>query len=226
MEHPDKYPRTFHWPTSPGVMSDDKVHRNVDRLIGVPVSITEKMDGSNVTLCNGEVYARSTATPSQHAWHGMVRKHHAWKTCDLGPDYKICGEDMYAIHSIEYDGFREDETFRVFNILYKDEWLSFDDRVALCQQLNLKMAPIWIAGANFDRQRDLDKWLENNLKRGSHHGPVAEGFVVQLMDSFHKDDFSNCVAKYVRAGHVQTDQHWSRNWQPCRLLRPSTDFHG
>src|SRR3546814_21060292 len=75
--------KTLHWPTSPGVQSDDKIHRDIDRLIGVPVSITEKMDGSNVTLCNGEVYARSTIVPSAHAWHGMVRKHHAWTTRDL-----------------------------------------------------------------------------------------------------------------------------------------------
>lgn len=225
MEHPDKYPRTLHWPTSPGVQSDDKIHRNIDRLIGVPVSITEKMDGSNVTLCNGEVYARSTAVPSQHAWHGMVRKHHAWKTQQLGPDYKICGEDMYAIHSIEYDGFREDETFRVFNILYKDTWLSFADRAALCQQLGLMMAPVWITGAVFQNQKDVDQWLNNAMMMGSKLGPVNEGFVIQIEDAFHKDDFRNSVAKYVRAGHVQTDQHWSRNWKPCRLLRPSTDFH-
>lgn len=199
-------------------MSDDKVHRNIDRLIGVPVTITEKMDGSNVTLCNGEVYARAVSGPSQHAWHGMVRKHHAWKTRTLGPDYKVCGEDMYAIHSIVYDGFRESETFRVFNIQYKDEWLSFDDRAAICQQLDLRMAPVWLYGAEFESENDLSKWLATNISRGSHHGTEAEGFVVQLMDSFLKDDFSNSVAKYVRAGHVQTDQHWSRNWKPCKLI--------
>lgn len=218
MEHPDKYPRTLHWPTSPGVQSDDKIHRNIDRLIGVEVTITEKMDGSNVTLCDGEVYARSTMVPSAHAWHGMVRKHHAWKTNDLGPDYKICGEDMYAIHSIEYDGFRESETFRVFNILYKDTWLSFDDRAAICQQLGMVMAPVYHNKAVFKSQKELDKWLVENLKRGSRLGPVAEGFVVQVADAFHKDEFRMNVAKYVRAGHVQTDQHWSRNWQPCRLI--------
>lgn len=218
MVNPDKYPRTLHWPTSPGVQSDDKIHRNIEQLIGVPVSITEKMDGSNVTLCDGEVYARSTAVPSAHAWHGMVRKHHAWKTRELGPEYKICGEDMYAIHSIEYDGFRESETFRVFNILYKDTWLSFDDRAQICQQLDLKMAPVWVANAIFESEKSLNKWFENNMKLGSRLGPDNEGFVVQIMDSFHKDDFRSNVAKYVRAGHVQTDQHWSRNWRPCKLI--------
>lgn len=218
MEHPDKYPRTKHWPTSPGVQSDDKIHKDIGRLIGVPVSITEKMDGSNVTLCNGEVYARSTMVPSAHAWHGMVRKHHAWKTNDLGPDYKICGEDMYAIHSIEYDGFRESETFRVFNILYKDTWLSFDDRAKICQALDLKMAPVWVINAEFEKEKDLSKWLAANMKLGSKLGPDNEGFVVQTMDAFSREDFQLNVAKYVRAGHVQTDQHWSRNWRPCRLI--------
>lgn len=218
MTEVSRYPRTFHWPSSPGVQSDDKIHRNIDALIGVPVSITEKMDGSNVTLCDGEVYARSTAVPSQHAWHGMVRKHHAWKTRSLGPDYKICGEDMYAIHSIIYDGFRESETFRVFNIMHKDVWLSFDDRAKVCQALDLKMAPVWITNAVFEKEKDLTKWLTNNMKLGSKLGPVTEGFVVQAMDAFHKDDFSTNVAKYVRAGHVQTDQHWSRNWKPCKLI--------
>ena len=218
MTNVTKYPRTFHWPTSPGVQSDDKVLRNTGRLIGVPVTITEKMDGSNVTLCNGEVYARAVSTPSHHPWHGIVRKNHAWKTLELGPDYRISGEDMYGVHSIEYDGFRESETFRVFNIQYKDEWLSFDDRYAICQQLDLRMAPVWLHDATFQTEKDISKWLESNIKRHSHHGPVLEGFVVQLMDSFHVDEFSSCVAKYVRAGHVQTDTHWSRNWRPCKII--------
>lgn len=213
-----KYPRTYHFPSSPGVQSDDKIMKDIDRLIGVPVTITEKLDGSNVTLCNGEVYSRAVSSPSQHAWHGMVRKHHAWKTRDLGPDYKICGEDMYAIHSIEYDGFRESETFRVFNILYKDTWLSFDDRANVCQQLGLLMTPVWQRGAVFNSRQDIDNWLSTSMKIGSRLGPDIEGFVIQIEDAFHQDDFRNCLAKYVRAGHVQTDQHWSRNWKPCKLI--------
>ena len=35
-----------------------------------------------------------------------------------------------------------------------------------------------------------------------------EGYVVRLADSFDVGDFSKSIAKYVRAGHVQTDEHW------------------
>jgi hypothetical protein len=37
-----------------------------------------------------------------------------------------------------------------------------------------------------------------------------EGFVVRNAGSFLADDFSTNVVKWVRAGHVQTDQHWSK----------------
>ena len=35
-----------------------------------------------------------------------------------------------------------------------------------------------------------------------------EGVVVRLADRFHYDDFGTSLAKWVRKGHVQTDQHW------------------
>jgi hypothetical protein len=202
------------------VQSDDRIISETRRLIGVPVSITEKMDGSNVTLCGGEVYARSVAGPSRNAWHGMVRKHHAWKTASISTDYKVCGEDMYGVHSIHYDGFPEDQTFQVFNILYKDEWLSFDDRMQFCYQHGFSTTPVWRDNITFNSETELSIWLADNIKRGSHHGPEAEGFVVQLMDSFKDWQFDTSLAKYVRSGHVQTDVHWTKNWKPCRIIHP------
>jgi hypothetical protein len=35
--------------------------------------------------------------------------------------------------------------------------------------------------------------------------------------SFTTDEFATCVFKWVRKGHVQTDQHWTRNWQRAKL---------
>ncbi len=37
-----------------------------------------------------------------------------------------------------------------------------------------------------------------------------EGIVVRNIDSFSNLDFNKNVAKYVRANHVQTSQHWSK----------------
>jgi hypothetical protein len=35
-----------------------------------------------------------------------------------------------------------------------------------------------------------------------------EGYVIGVAREFHYRDFSKSMAKYVRQGHVQTDQHW------------------
>ena len=35
-----------------------------------------------------------------------------------------------------------------------------------------------------------------------------EGYVVRLAGRFAYADFARSVAKWVRSGHVQTDQHW------------------
>lgn len=39
-------------------------------------------------------------------------------------------------------------------------------------------------------------------------GERCEGVVVRLADGFSDEDFSRSVAKWVRADHVQTDDHW------------------
>jgi len=39
--------------------------------------------------------------------------------------------------------------------------------------------------------------------------PVTpEGFVIRLAQGFPADQFSHSIAKYVRKGHVQTDDSW------------------
>ena len=52
----------------------------------------------------------------------------------------------------------------------------------------------------------------------------VEGFVVRNIDSFKYEDFSKNVGKYVRANHVQTNQHWTENWKPNAVERKRFDF--
>jgi hypothetical protein len=49
-------------------------------------------------------------------------------------------------------------------------------------------------------------------------GGIREGFVVRTEASFMEDDFGQNVLKYVRANHVQTDEHWTRNWRKAQLV--------
>ena len=47
---------------------------------------------------------------------------------------------------------------------------------------------------------------------------TTEGYVVRSADAFPFSSFSSRVAKYVRAGHVQTTQHWMHSaLEPNRL---------
>lgn len=45
-----KYPRSMHFPFSPGAASDDKIMQDEDyqNFLGVDLVFTEKLDGSNV----------------------------------------------------------------------------------------------------------------------------------------------------------------------------------
>jgi hypothetical protein len=52
-----------------------------------------------------------------------------------------------------------------------------------------------------------------------HTGMPAtiEGIVSRNAAGYAVSDFANNVFKYVRKGHVKTDQHWTRHWRRARL---------
>jgi len=223
MNHPPKYPSTPHWPWSQTVHKDDRYHQDPIAFVGREVVITEKLDGGNTCLYGGEVYARSTGQPSHHGWMGMVRKHHAWKTVDARPDMVFYGEDLFGIHSIEYDAMREDETFRLFAARYinpkymEGGWFADHDLLEkIAAELGVITVPTLFKGT-FDSVEDITEWFEAHIDQPSTLGGECEGFVIKRNTPIIADQFSHYVAKYVRANHVQTDEHWTRNWQQCRL---------
>ena len=111
-----KYPRMPYWPYSPAQPREGDSVADAKRFVGVAVVVTEKLDGSNTLLYQGDVYARSVSAPAAAKWLGMVRKHHAWKVTE--PDVFLYGEEIYGVHSIEYDPVPEDETFYAFALRY------------------------------------------------------------------------------------------------------------
>ena len=72
------------------------------RFIGQEIVITEKLDGSNTLLHQGQACPRSSDGASASLWLAMARKHHAWNTIRL-PELQLYGEDLYGVHAIEYD---------------------------------------------------------------------------------------------------------------------------
>jgi hypothetical protein len=224
MSTPPKYPSTPHWPWSEKVHRDDTISTCPENFVGVPVVVTEKIDGGNTCLYNGEVYARSVASPCREGWMGMVRKHHGWKTNQV--EWRDCayyGEDIFGVHSIEYEPVSEAETFRLFasrevpdgGCWSQDFWHSWSSVETTAALMEVPLVPVLFRGV-FYSMEDITAFFQEELLKPSSLGGEREGFVMRLEGGF--ADFRSSVCKYVRPNHVQTDQHWRRNWKTCKLI--------
>ena len=67
-------------------------------------------------------------------------------------------------------------------------------------------------------EKELKDLTESLSKEPSALGGLREGIVVRNADIFHNDDFSDNLMKWVRKGHVQTDQHWTRDWKKAKII--------
>ncbi len=98
-----KYPRTPHLPWSPGRSKDDIALNSIEHLECLDdVVVTEKLDGENTTLYHDYLHARSIDSKS-HPSRDWIKRFHAKIQYDIPEDFRICGENMYARHSIFYD---------------------------------------------------------------------------------------------------------------------------
>jgi hypothetical protein len=193
-----KYPRTFHLPWSPGFTKDDKVLTDLSCFVGKRVVITKKMDGENTTgYSDGYIHARSLDSRGgvdrdwvKQMWAGVAH--------NLPENWRICGENLWARHSIAYTDLPS--YFMAFSIWDESNTcLGWDDSVQYFEMLGIDHVPVIYDGVwDEDMTRNLHKELS----------PNDEGYVVRLADSFYYDQFGISVAKYVRKDHVQTDKHW------------------
>lgn len=192
-----KYPRTFHAPFSPGVQSDDKVIKTTRQFEGRRVILTEKMDGENTTMYRDGIHARSldSAHHESRDWVKRIWSEIAWNIPD---GFRVCGENLFARHSIAYDNL--ESYFYVFSIWNQRTCFSWDDTVLYAELLELPLVRVIYDGVYDEKViRDLCDNIDTNR---------VEGAVLRLADSFDYDEFDQCVMKYVRKGHVQTDNHW------------------
>lgn len=196
-----KYPRTFHVPWSEGYTSDDKVLSNMDHFKDKMVVVTEKMDGENTTMGYNFIYARSVDSkdhPSRH-W---VKKYWSSIKHDIPNDFRICGENLYAKHSIGYEDLKT--YFYTFSIWKDEKCLNIIDTLDYCYLLNLTHVPIIYKGIY---NEETIKYYYEQYKKFKI-SRESEGYVIRLYDEFNFDDFRQSVAKYVRKNHVTTDEHW------------------
>ena len=209
-----KYPRTYHFPFSPGKSSDDKVlHNWEDATKGKALIYTEKLDGGNTQINKEGVFARSVSTPTSHPSFDHLKAKWATLRYDL-EDYIIFGENMFAVHSIEYS--KLESYFYVFAAKYQNTWLSWKDVQELADWIEYPTVPI----LEHNPKKTVEQNILEFMKTESSLGGPKEGIVVRNYVGFEDNDFSNNVIKYVRKDHVQTDQHWTKNWRQAELWKP------
>lgn len=210
----EKYPRTYHFPFSPGKTSDDKTNWEWKDILEKEVLITEKLDGENTCLKKEGAFSRSHAAPSRNPWAKNMWE--IWENIrhEIG-DYHIFGENIYAIHSIEYDEI--ESYFYIFGIREGDKWLSWDETTLIANCLQLPLVPV-LCRQKFNTPIELEEKIIELSSLPSSFGMEREGVVVRNAASYSSSSFKENVIKYVRANHVQTDVHWTRNWKRAPLV--------
>lgn len=193
-----KYPRTPHLPFSRSWTGDDRVLRSLDHFVGKEIVVTKKMDGENTSLYRDGFHARSIDS-RHHPSRDWVAAFHAGLSMDIPEGWRICGENLYARHSLGYVGLPS--YFMGFSV-WSDEnvALSWDHTLERLAALGIVAAPeihrgVFNEGALKKLAKDWDTEID-------------EGFVVRLAGPVAFGDFESSFAKWVRQRHVQTNDHW------------------
>ncbi|MEU9603035.1 RNA ligase family protein [Streptomyces sp. NPDC048057] len=194
------YPRTPHLPWSPGATPDDlRAPGPPPGFAGRDVVVTEKLDGENTTLYRDGLHARSLDS-AHHPSRAPVKALQARLAHAVPAGWRICGENLYARHSLPYDDL--DGHFYGFSVWdERGDCLDWDRTVAFLHGLGIPTPRVLWRGTYDARAEKALRALKVDTAR-------QEGYVVRTVEGFGYADFAARVAKWVRPGHVQTDTHW------------------
>jgi hypothetical protein len=196
-----KYPRTWHLPWSASVNPDDRVlsQDTINTWQGTEVVITEKMDGECTTMYHDGIHARSIDYEG-HKSRDYVKAMHARIAHDIPVGWRVCGENLWAKHSIAYD--KLPSYFMVFSVWDGLTCLSWDETEVYANLLGFPTVPVLGKGM----------WERNTPPFLPHLDMTkSEGYVIRPRDAFRLAQFRFKVGKYVRKDHVQTHGHWMRS---------------
>lgn len=193
-----KYPRTMHIPASTGCSSDDKILTSTAHLHGQDVVISMKMDGECSSLYRDRFHAKSLDGP-HHPSRDWLAAFHARIAYEIPKDWRICGENLYAKHSLWYDNLPS--YFMGFSVWDETNTaLPWMDTLEVFDVLGIEPVPVLARGPFSEAMvKQLIKTWDPEKD---------EGFVIRLAGAIAYKDFGQSVAKWVRDGHVQTDEHW------------------
>jgi len=193
-----KYPRTYHLPWSPGTTDDDRVLPSVSVFEGREIVMTEKMDGENTTMYHDYIHARSLDSAS-HPSRGWVKNLHGYIQADIPVGWRLCGENLFAKHSIGYDSLPS--YFMLFSIWNEHNMcLGWDEMCLYAEMLGLQVVPVLYRGIWDEAKiRQIERSLDLQ---------TTEGYTVRVTDPFSYGAFRHSIAKFVRASHVVSTHNW------------------
>jgi hypothetical protein len=201
-----KYPRTPHLPWSPGATDDDIRVLNTAHLAGKNVVVTIKRDGESTSVYwDGKVHARSIDS-SNHPSRDWIKRLAASISHEFPVGWRVVFENLYAEHTIHYKELKSyAEVISIWD--GTNVCLSWADTKEWCALFNLYHVPVLYEGI-YD-----EKLIKGLYQPFDEFGDPMEGYVVRVVDAFHRDDFNTSVAKYVSAQFKDAlsesgDDHW------------------
>jgi hypothetical protein len=196
-----KYSRTYHLPWTGSIGKDDRITDNLN-VFNNEIVMTEKLDGENTTMYqDGYLHTRSIDSDS-HWTQSWVRNLCAKIAHELPEDWRMCGENLFAQHSIKYDNLKS--YFYVFSIWdEKNRCISWDETVLWCRLLGLETVPVIYKG-KWDQSPEKIHSLWDKIYDEEEH----EGYTIRNAGAFHYSGFRHNLLKYVRRNHVRTSTHW------------------
>ena len=194
-----KYPKTLHLPWSESLSEGDS-YFNTDNFKGKRVVASIKLDGENMTLYPEYIHARSLE-PLGGEEYSWIKNYHS--TLEIPEKYRYCGENVNYKHSIEYQNL--ESYFYLFSIWcdtlqHGNYCLSWELTVDLAKKQYIDLVPSFYIG-EYNKTLIHNAYLNYQCKYGE-----KEGYVIRTTDGYKYE--SPQIAKYVRANHVQTTQHW------------------
>jgi hypothetical protein len=204
-----KYPKTWHLPHS-NLLKDDRLMPNDDMFIGKEIVMTLKMDGENTSMYNDHIHARSLDS-NNHASRNWVKGLWGQIRYMIPEDMRICGENMYALHTVPYTDLPS--YFLAFSVWADTVCLDWDKTVEFVKSLGLETVPVVYEGIY-----DAKKIQEIFMK----YEGTNEGYVIRLRDQFTLAEFHTSIGKFVRPEFRQaindSDVHWaSKKIEPNKL---------
>lgn len=194
-----KYPRTYHVHWS-NMLKDDRMLPDDKFFVGKRVIATVKMDGENTTMYRDYIHARSLDW-APHETRKWVKGLWSQIAYLLDENMRICGENLFAVHSVKYSDLKS--YFMMFSMWSDHKCLTWEETVEYSKILGLEMVPVFFDGI-YDRETIIKKFED----LGKHH----EGYVIRLADEFTYMDFRKSVAKYVRPEFRQALNNSHGHW--------------